>query len=85
MLATVIARLMQNKKILKQAEERARHKALGMANEIVESGELDLAKELDCPAASIGICASPVTWGTRGLIEESVANHGTHAAVPGSS
>ena len=61
LLATVIARLMRNKKILKQAEERARHKALGMANEMVESGELDLAEELDCPAASIGICASPVT------------------------
>jgi anaerobic ribonucleoside-triphosphate reductase len=85
LLATVIARLMRNKKILKQAEERARHKALGLANEMIEAGELDLAEEADCPAASIGICASPVTWGTMGLIEESVANHGTHAAVPGSS
>jgi hypothetical protein len=52
---------MQNKKILKQAKERARYKALGIANKIVESSELNLAKELNCPAASISICASPVT------------------------
>ena len=61
MLATVIARLMRNKKILKQAEERARYKALGIANKIVESGELNLTKELNCLAALISICASPVT------------------------
>ena len=52
---------MQNKKILKQAEECARHKALGMANKMVESSELNLTKELDCLAALISIYASPVT------------------------
>ena len=61
LLVTVIARLMRNKKILKQAEERARYKALGIANKIVESGELNLTKELNCLAALISICASPVT------------------------
>ena len=85
LLATVITRLMRNKKILKQAEERARYKALGIANKIVESGELNLTKELNCPAALISICASPVTQGTIGLIKESVANYRTYAAVPGSS
>ena len=85
LLATVIAQLMQNKKILKQAEECARHKALGMANKMVESSELNLTKELDCLAALISIYASPVTQGTIGLIKESVANYGTHAAVPSSS
>lgn len=85
LLATVIARLLRNKKILKQAEERARHKALGLANEMIESGELDLAEEVvDCPAASIGMCTSPITWGAMGLIEESVANHGTRAPIGGS-
>ena len=52
---------MRNKKILKQAEERVRYKALGIANKIVESGELNLAEELNYPAALISICASPVT------------------------
>lgn len=85
LLATVIARLLRNKKILKQANDRARQKALCMANEMVESGELDVAEEMDCPAASIGICASPATWGALGLIEESVANHGTHVPIGGSS
>ena len=85
LLATVVNRLMRNKKILKQAEERARHKALGLANEMIETGELDLAEELDCPAASIGMCTSPVTWGALGLIEESVQNHGTRTSVSGNS
>jgi hypothetical protein len=52
---------MRNKKILKQAKERARYKALSLANKIIEAGELDLAEEADCPAALIGICASLVT------------------------
>jgi hypothetical protein len=85
LLATVIARLLRNKKILKQANDRARQKALCMANEMVESGELEPAEEMDCPAASIGMCASPATWGVLGLIEESVANHGTSVPIGGNS
>jgi hypothetical protein len=61
LLATVIAQLLRNKKILKQANDCARQKALCMANEIVEFGELEPAKEMDCPAASISMCASPAT------------------------
>ena len=85
LLAVVVTRLLRNKKILKQANDRARQKALCMANEMVASGELDTAEEIDCPAASIGMCASPATWGVLGLIEESVANHGTHVLIGGSS
>jgi hypothetical protein len=85
LLATVIARLIRNKKILKQANDRARQKALCLANEMTEAGELDPAEEIDCPAASVGIGASPVTWGTMGLIEELVSNHGTNVPVGGSS
>lgn len=85
LLATVIARLLRNKKILKQANERALQKALCMASEMSEAGELELAEELDCPAASIGMCASPAVWSTLGFIEESVANHGTSVASGGSS
>jgi hypothetical protein len=52
---------MQNKKILKQAKERAHYKALGIANKIVKSSKLKLTKELNYPAASISIYASPIT------------------------
>jgi hypothetical protein len=85
LLAVVVTRLMRNKKILKQANDRARQKALCMANEMVESGELDTAEEMDCPAASIGMCASPATWSVLGIIEESVANHGTRVPIGGNS
>ena len=61
LLATVIAQLLRNKRILKQANNRARQKALCIANEIVATRELDVAKEVDCPAASIRMCASPAT------------------------
>jgi hypothetical protein len=52
---------MRNKKILKQAKERVRYKALGIANKIVKSSKLKLAKELNYPAALISIYTSPVT------------------------
>ena len=52
---------MRNKKILKQAKERARHKALSLVNKIIKAGELNLAEEADCPAALISICTLLVT------------------------
>jgi hypothetical protein len=61
LLATVIAQLLRNKKILKQANDRAQQKALCIANKIVKSRELEPAKEMDCPTASISIYASPAT------------------------
>ena len=77
LLITVIARLLRNKKILKQANNCAWQKALCMANEMVESGKLDTAEDMHCPATSIGMCASPATQGVLRLLKESVANHGT--------
>ena len=61
LLATVIAQLLRNKKILKQANNCARQKALCIANKIVATRELDVTKEVDYLAASIGMCASPTT------------------------
>ena len=57
----MVTQLLRNKKILKQANNRARQKALCIANKIVESSKLDTAKEIDCPAALISMCASPAT------------------------
>ena len=59
MLAKVIARLLRNKKILKQAKERARKKALCLALEIEEEGENVVAENLNYPAALISIEFSP--------------------------
>ena len=59
MLAEVIARLLRNKKILKQAEERARRKALYLALEIEEDREEVSTEELNYPTALVGIEFSP--------------------------
>ena len=84
LLAEVIARLLRNKKILKQAEERARKKALCLALEIEEEGKIVLVEELDCPIALISIEFSPAMWSTMDLIDSSVAGHGV-AQASGSS
>ena len=81
LLATIMAQLLRNKKILKQANNCAQQKALCIANKIVATRELDVAEEVDCPAASIGMCASPATQGVLGLIKESVANHSTYVPI----
>jgi len=52
--------LLRNKKILAQANERARKKVLCLALEIEAEGEDVNAESLDCPAASIGIEFSPI-------------------------
>ena len=81
LLATVIAQLLQNKKILKQANKYTQQKALYLANKIVELRELDPAKKLNCPAASISISALLTTQGALGLIKEIVANYSTCALI----
>jgi hypothetical protein len=76
LLAEVVLRLMRNKKILRQAEERAKKKAICLSNEMREAGEEVDATVLDCPAASIGIAFSPTMWSTLGMIDNSVATLG---------
>ena len=85
LLATVIAQLLQNKKILKQVNNCAQQKALCIANKIVKSGELEPAEEIDCPAASISMCASPAIQGVLRLIKESVANYSTSVLISSNS
>lgn len=82
LLAEVISRLLRNKKILKQAEERARKKALCLASEMEEMGETEAAEGEDCPAASISAAFSPTMWATLGLLDESVSTLGVaHAGA----
>jgi len=76
LLAEVVLRLMRNKKILKQAEERAKKKTICLANEMREAGDEVDATGYDCPAAAIGVAFSPTMWSTLGMIDESVATLG---------
>lgn len=85
LLATVISRLLRNKKILAQAKERSRRKALCLASELEQEGEDVNAEMLDCPAASIGMGFSPTVWSTLDLIDTTVAQHGNAQVTGGSS
>ena len=62
MLATVLACLMQNKKILKQAKERAKKKALCLMLEIDLSKELKLSllESINYPTADANVSFSPL-------------------------
>ena len=52
--------MLRNKKILAQANKRARKKALCLTLEIEAESENVNVESLDCPAASIGIEFSPI-------------------------
>jgi len=69
-LAELLARLLRNKKILRQAEERARKKAECLASEMEEAGELDAP--VDCPAADALVGLSPAIWATTDFLDSSV-------------
>ena len=57
-----MARLLRNKKILKQAEIRAAKKAECLALEIEAASELeDPDPQENCPAASSSVALSPIT------------------------
>jgi hypothetical protein len=85
LLAEVISRLLRNKKILKQAEDRARQKTLCLASEMEAAGETEAAQDFNCPAASIGEAFSPTMWATLGLLDSSVAELGIAQAAGGNS
>lgn len=73
LLAEVIARLLRNKKILAQAEERAHKKAECLASELEESGENVRAEEISCPAADAQVAFSPAMWSTLGYLDEATS------------
>jgi hypothetical protein len=76
---------LQNKKILKQAEEQAQKKALCLASNIEAASKTEIAQEVDYPASSISIEFSPAMWATIELIDASVAGHSTSEGAVGSS
>lgn len=82
-LSRVMARLLRKKKLLRQADERAKKKALCLANEMEESGELDALE--DCPAAAIGTAVSPAVWESLSWINSALDSGETVEGVDGSS
>ena len=72
-LQRVLSRLLRNKKILRQAEERAKKKAQCLMSELDVNGELEAASSDDCPAASVGVAASPAMWETLALLDSYTA------------
>lgn len=80
-LAKIMSRLLRNKKILRQAEERARKKAICLENEMDLSGELEDAPAPDCPGADAGVVLSPAMWSLSNFIDESLAGLSEAPAV----
>lgn len=72
-LAEVLARLMRNKKILKQAEERAKRKALCLESEMEASGQFE---DEDCPAADATVGLSPAVWSSIDFVNQSLGTVG---------
>ncbi len=71
-LARVIAKLLRDKTILQQAEERARRKAVCLMDEMSGNGELEEPPEStdNCPASSALMGLSPSMWESLAAIEQ---------------
>lgn len=80
-LATIMARLLRNKKILRQAEDRSKRKAECLMSEMDAAGELE--ENENCPAADACVGLSPAVWSSLDFINSAVNFSGE--AVAGSS
>jgi len=69
-LAAVMARLMRKKKILRQADERAKRKLECLVSEMEAEGEIDVPQ--DCPAADATVGLSPAVWSSLDFINNSI-------------
>ena len=82
LLATVMARLMRNKKILRQAEGRAARKAECLASEMDAEGAFEA--EENCPAAAATVGLTPLMMETLGNMDQSLSfSGGTGVATSG--
>jgi hypothetical protein len=71
-LASLMAKIIRKKRILRQARAKAKTKTLHLMEEMEASGEMDE----DCPASSIGIGVSPAVWNSMGFINDLVGVDG---------
>lgn len=75
-----MSRLVRNKKILRQAEERAKKKTLYLANEIEASSEFKPFQ--DYPAADTGTIISPAVQSSLGFLNKAIAGFSSSSVVP---
>jgi uncharacterized protein (DUF169 family) len=87
LLAEVMTRLIRNKKILRQAEERAKKKMMCLASEMRDNGEeVDAtAEDFNCPGADALVGFSPTMWATMGMLEQVTAPYGDAVPAAGDS
>jgi uncharacterized protein (DUF169 family) len=87
LLAEVMTRLIRNKKILRQAEERAKKKMMCLASEMRDNGEeVDAtAEDFNCPGADALVGFSPTMWATMGMLEQVTAPYGDTVPATGGS
>ena len=69
-VAEAMARLLRNKKILKQADEKAARKTEHLVAEMEASGELEM--EGECPAPAALVAWSPAVWDALGFVNSAV-------------
>ena len=80
-LSTLLARLMRNKKILQQANDRAKQKAACLEAEMSAAGELD---NEDCPAADALVGLSPAVWSSLDFVNNAIDFSGGEIVAGGS-
>ena len=68
LLSEVMSRLLRNRKILQQADERAKRKAACLVSELDEEPE----EVDDCPAAAASVGLSPMMWELFGNLESQI-------------
>ncbi len=66
-LATVITRLLRNKKILKEIDLKARRKTQCLLSEVDAEEDSDL---LNCPAADALVGLSPAIWSSMAMLDD---------------
>ena len=85
-LAKLLARLMRDKKILRQADNRAKQKSECLAAELEASSAMD--QDDDCPAADACVNLSPAVWTTLDFVNSATDPFyglGPDTALSGSS
>ena len=70
-LSRILARLLRKKKILRQANDRAKHKIEILLNKIEENSNLEDPVE-DYPASNIGLSLSLLVWANIDILEDTI-------------
>ena len=70
-LSCVLAQLLRKKKILRQANDRAKHKTEILLDKIEENGNLEDPVK-DYPVSNISLSLSLLIWANIGILEDTI-------------